>query len=485
MQTGHPTVDRVSRIHFQGNIVQHSWYQHIQYSNTRGTFTDHTACLVLADIVWWYRHIEVRDEMTGHISGYRKQFAGDKLQRSPSAFADLLGCSVKVARTALSLLENLKLITIELRSVKTTFGIVPNTMFIDLNPERLSEITHPLTKKPETLEKSLLPISVSTSPETGMSDLPISVSHSPEMGNSSIYREHSKEHTKEHAQRAAPDLKTELKQPEQPFLFVEKPKAQEKAVKQPEQPVATIPLEPDRPNIILHCQKDLGLDQKKATPQVEVVTTLDNQPKPKLEPETRPIAILSAPSTAATEVEIGSIAPKDWRPPMDWRLVNIDQFTDQIEFGELCKLRGWTPGWRLRWGVNGIKTEFSTYIRDVYLPTTPAYSKGGKPDMVTAKNWINVREGEVASYPKLFELFQDMEDRKERSLQHEAAVRDAVNSVDNSVGSERERSGIPQDSKTPSNPSRMPVDKPGLSEISEGTKSLLQATKEKFEALRR
>ncbi len=194
--TGHPVVDAVSKLHFQGNTVHHSWYQHIRYANKRGEFTDHVACLILADIVYWYRPVEIRNELSGHIIGYRKKFAEDKLQRSPEAFAKLLGCSEKVARDALSLLEKLEIIDIELRAVHTAFGTIPTTMFIGLNPERLEQITHSLSK-PETLGKSLSPKSVRRNAQIGKKEcpngkqaLPISAISLTEMGNSSIYRFH-------------------------------------------------------------------------------------------------------------------------------------------------------------------------------------------------------------------------------------------------------------------------------------------------------
>lgn len=209
--TGCASVDTVGSIRFAGNLVPHSWYQHIRYINKRGEFTDPWAVLILADIVYWYRPTEIRDETTGEVIGYRKKFADNKLQRSPSAFSKLLGCSTKVIRAALALLEKLGLIDIELRSKTTGYGTIPNLMFIGLNALKVKEITEKLTQPSDAkilettyrvgeeppcaeMGKCLLPISGDAPPDFGTPD--------PELGTSSIYIEFTKENSKEHTQSA-------------------------------------------------------------------------------------------------------------------------------------------------------------------------------------------------------------------------------------------------------------------------------------------
>ena len=77
--TGNKTVDAVGRMHFHGNIVPSAWYETI-VKDTAGC--DSIAMLILADIVYWYRPTEVRDERTGEVVGMRKKFRADMLQRS-------------------------------------------------------------------------------------------------------------------------------------------------------------------------------------------------------------------------------------------------------------------------------------------------------------------------------------------------------------------------------------------------------------------
>ncbi len=163
--TGHPDVDTIGQLNITGNVTPQSWYQHIRYSNKRGNYPNLLAIAILSDIVYWYRPVEVRDETTLHVVGWRKKFKDDKLQRSPDAFAKLYGVSLKQVRESLQLLQELGLIEIELRPIKTRYGTIPNTMFIGLKPYAIAEISYQLN--PETLEKSLLPNSAPLPTELG------------------------------------------------------------------------------------------------------------------------------------------------------------------------------------------------------------------------------------------------------------------------------------------------------------------------------
>ncbi len=199
--TGHPDVDAIGQLNITGNVTPQSWYQHIRYSNKRGNYPDLLAIAILSDIVYWYRPVEVRDEITLHVVGWRKKFKDDKLQRSPDTFAKLYGVSLKQVRESLQLLQQLGLIDIELRSIKTGYGTIPTVMFIGLNPHAIARISYQLN--PETLEKSLLPNSVGRGAQFGRKGCRIGQQGVPnwepnhaEMGTLSIYRDYT-ENTKE------------------------------------------------------------------------------------------------------------------------------------------------------------------------------------------------------------------------------------------------------------------------------------------------
>lgn len=132
-------VQAIGKINFQGNIVPMSWLEHIK---TEAGKPDAIGALVLADIVYWYRPTEVRDEATGRVVGYKQKFAADKLQRSYDQLADQFGFSKNQVRRAIKRLENAGLITTEFRTVETAGGLkIGNVMFVEPVPERLAEIT--------------------------------------------------------------------------------------------------------------------------------------------------------------------------------------------------------------------------------------------------------------------------------------------------------------------------------------------------------
>ena len=108
--TGNPVVDKIAGIHFEGNITPASWYQHIRYTNNRGTYTDHLAIAILSDIIYWYRPSEVRDESTGMVKGWKQKFQGELFNRSYEAYANLLGATIPQIKASCKLLEKLKLL---------------------------------------------------------------------------------------------------------------------------------------------------------------------------------------------------------------------------------------------------------------------------------------------------------------------------------------------------------------------------------------
>ena len=136
-----PTVLEMGQLHFSGNIVPHTWYQHLVKEKKHragndqvGTFTYPylEAIVILSDICYWYRPKEIRDEDTGHVLRYEKRFWGDMLQRSYSQYGDLLGLGKNQARAALKWLEKKGLVKLHLRTVPTKIGNLPNVLFIEL-----------------------------------------------------------------------------------------------------------------------------------------------------------------------------------------------------------------------------------------------------------------------------------------------------------------------------------------------------------------
>ncbi len=139
-QTGSVTVDKMSRLHISGNIVPVTWYKTIWKSTGKPNLN---AIIILADIVYWYRPTEVRDEMTGELIGLKKKFHADLLQRSYQQIADQFGITKRDATNAVVELEKLKVIRRVFRTLYVNGQQVPNVLFLDLNVEVLETLTYP------------------------------------------------------------------------------------------------------------------------------------------------------------------------------------------------------------------------------------------------------------------------------------------------------------------------------------------------------
>ena len=91
----------------------------------------------MADIVYWYRPTEVRDEMTGELVGLKKKFHADLLQRSYQQIADQFGITKRDATNAVVELEKMKVIRRVFRTLHVNGQQVPNVLFLDLNVDIL------------------------------------------------------------------------------------------------------------------------------------------------------------------------------------------------------------------------------------------------------------------------------------------------------------------------------------------------------------
>jgi hypothetical protein len=137
--SGNPIVDAVGKISISGNVIPQNWFKTITKEGTDKPYL--LAMMILADIVYWYRPVEMRDEASGQIIGWKKKFKSDLYQRSYSSFKEQFGEEVKTIQRAINRLEDLGVIqrvfrTIELNNVKFN-----NVMFLELDADRLSILT--------------------------------------------------------------------------------------------------------------------------------------------------------------------------------------------------------------------------------------------------------------------------------------------------------------------------------------------------------
>lgn len=136
-----PIVDAMGTINITGNIVPTIWYKTVLKENGKPYLL---AIAILADIVYWYRPTEVRDQNTGQITGWRKRFSEDILRQSYQYYADLYGESKKTVKTAIDRLEELQAVKRHFRTVSYGDGLISNNvMYVELIPTKVYELTYP------------------------------------------------------------------------------------------------------------------------------------------------------------------------------------------------------------------------------------------------------------------------------------------------------------------------------------------------------
>lgn len=156
--TGNPIVDEVGTMNFTGNVIPMVWFKTIRYPNGA---PNNNAIHILADIVYWYRPKEERDEESGQLVGMKKKFRDDYLQRSYDQMADTFGLSKKQTTEAVKALEKMGIIKRIIKTIQVRGQVLNNVLFIELIPKRLHEVTFPEEIEGNTLSPPKdIPLSV-------------------------------------------------------------------------------------------------------------------------------------------------------------------------------------------------------------------------------------------------------------------------------------------------------------------------------------
>lgn len=132
----------IGKMNFEGNVIPHSWFENLRFEGGKPHLP---AIILLSDIVYWYRPVEIRDEFTGKRTGRaEKKFAGRYLQRDIGEFGAAYGLSYKQARDALQHLHDAGIITKHtIQGVITGKGkALGNVHYVQLHPEALEAITY-------------------------------------------------------------------------------------------------------------------------------------------------------------------------------------------------------------------------------------------------------------------------------------------------------------------------------------------------------
>jgi len=131
-------VEEIARLNFEGNVLPHSWYQHIKLASGK---PDLTAMIILSEIIYWYRPYEVLDEGSGK-PRYQKKFKGDMFQSAAAYYEQKFGLTKDQARKALKRLDDLGLIRRELREIILRGVKMNNVMFVEPVPANIAKITY-------------------------------------------------------------------------------------------------------------------------------------------------------------------------------------------------------------------------------------------------------------------------------------------------------------------------------------------------------
>ena len=137
--TGNEMVDGVGRLNITGNVIPEMWYRRITYNNGRPCLN---AIIILSEIVYWYRPVEIRDERTGFIKGEKKKFKSDMLQRNYDALAEKFGLTKRQVKDAVDILVDMGVVIREFRNITSGGLKLNNVTFLGVNVEKLEEITY-------------------------------------------------------------------------------------------------------------------------------------------------------------------------------------------------------------------------------------------------------------------------------------------------------------------------------------------------------
>lgn len=140
IDTTTPEVKELGKMHFEGNIIPHTWYKTILLRKDKA---DILSILILADIVYWYRPSYTKDEATGDVTRMDRRFKEDMLQRTYESLGKQFNVSARQAREAIIRLENRGIIKRDQRTIVTKTGItLNNIVFIRIFPKVLALYTY-------------------------------------------------------------------------------------------------------------------------------------------------------------------------------------------------------------------------------------------------------------------------------------------------------------------------------------------------------
>jgi len=123
-----------------GNVIPRICYRNLATIDKRGKKRPATIAInVRAELLFWYRPIEEKDDKSGKIT-LRKRYKGEYVQKSVPQLADDLGFTEDQVKRALTFLEQKNLIR-RIIKVEKAFGQYIKIVYIALNAREVIRIT--------------------------------------------------------------------------------------------------------------------------------------------------------------------------------------------------------------------------------------------------------------------------------------------------------------------------------------------------------
>jgi hypothetical protein len=138
ISSGNAIVDAMGRIDIVGDLLPLSWLKEITYENGR---PDYIGAVILADLVYWYRHSIISDEEGGSVR-WKKKFNSDLVQMGYRQIQRRFNLSRDQAKNAIRRLEERGLIKRHFRNVEERGRLCNNVMYIEINPSNIQISFH-------------------------------------------------------------------------------------------------------------------------------------------------------------------------------------------------------------------------------------------------------------------------------------------------------------------------------------------------------
>ena len=136
VSSGNQIVDAVGQLKYAGNLIPNSWYGKITLQSGK---SDLVAIVILAEIVYWYRPTEIKENATGMIM-WKKKFRKDYLQKSIRELADKFSLSYEQVKNALNRLAHNGYIIKHTRNEIINGMKYGNVLYIELVPDMLVKL---------------------------------------------------------------------------------------------------------------------------------------------------------------------------------------------------------------------------------------------------------------------------------------------------------------------------------------------------------